>query len=389
MQNAKLGLGTCFCLFLLLACGGGGGGGGGGGNNSGPTTSPPPASLEPTWSLSEASPAQVDLSQTEVDAVLDHVFTDQAVQAALLVKDGYAVGQRFSSGVDASTLGTSWSVAKSFYAAAIGIAINEGWISSLDQPASDFLTEWADTDKASITIRNILEMRAGFAENSSIFYEDDQTQFAINFPKANPEGVNFTYSNPNSQLMEPLLLRATGLDAHSYLKEKIMTPIGIDINLVGLWRDPADANPLTYMGIDATAFDMARFGLLFARGGEWDGQQIVPTEFVTTSLSAQSDFYGLQWWILNSAFFAGQTPPITIAAALGLNGQKIYVWQDQDIVLVVQTKYAHSANQGYVLSDTNYPNTCTARNTCPTSTGEEVPAFDELQLMTLLQALVE
>ena len=120
-----------------------------------------------------------------------------------------------------------------------------------------------------------------------------------------------------------------------------------------------------------------------------DGQQIVPTEFVTTSLSAQSDFYGLQWWILNSAFFAGQTPPITIAAALGLNGQKIYVWQDQDIVLVVQTKYAHNANQGYVLSDTNLPDTCTARNTCPTSTGDEVAAFDQLQLMTLLQALVE
>ena len=117
-------------------------------------------------------------------------------------------------------------MAKSFYAAAIGIAISEGWISSLDQLASDFLTEWAGTDKASITLRDILEMRAGFAGNSSIFFEEDQTQFALNFPKANPEGINFIYSNTTSQLLEPLLLRATGLDAHTYLQEKILTPIG-------------------------------------------------------------------------------------------------------------------------------------------------------------------
>ena len=97
---------------------------------------------------------------------------------------------------------------------------------------------------------------------------------------------------------------------------------------------------------------------------------------------------GLQWWVLNGAFF-GQEPPITISAALGLNGQKIYVWAAEDLVLVVQTQYEHSANQGYVLSDSNFPNTCTARNACPDSTGAEVASYSEFTLMSLLAELVD
>jgi hypothetical protein len=91
---------------------------------------------------------------------------------------------------------------------------------------------------------------------------------------------------------------------------------------------------------------------------------------------------------LNSAFFA-QEPPILISAALGLNGQQIYVWPAEDLVLVVQTQYEHSANQGYVLSDSNFPNTCTARNACPNSTGAEVASYNQFALMSLLAELVD
>ena len=66
------------------------------------------------------------------------------------------------------------------------------------------------------------------------------------------------------------------MDAHAYLTEKILLPIGIDPNLIGMWLDRTGTNPLTYMGLDMTPLDMARFGLLYARNGEWDGNQIVP-----------------------------------------------------------------------------------------------------------------
>ena len=309
------------------------------------------------------------------------------MQSAVLVRNGWIIGERFSTGVDIDTLGTSWSVAKSFYAALIGIAIEEGWISSLNQPASEFLSEWVDSDKEAVTIQDILEMRAGYGANNGIYDETDQTKFAIDFPKTRVEGTTFEYSNPTSQLIEPIILRATGLDAQAYLTEKILSPIGIDSNLVGMWLDRSGTNPLTYMGLDMTPLDMAKFGLLYARNGEWDGNQIVPGSYVQTSLSAQTDFYGLHWWVLNSAFF-GAEPPITISAAMGLDGQMIYVWPSEDLVLVVQTQYDHSANQGYVLSNANFPNTCTARKACPGQPGAEVATYDQFALMRLLAELV-
>jgi CubicO group peptidase (beta-lactamase class C family) len=388
-----------FILLIFIGisgCGGGGGGGGGGSDSGGGSNSvsapsnapaPLPVKLEPTWTLDAADPADLNLNASDVDAILSHIFTDQAVQSAVLVRNGWIIGERFSTGVDIDTLGTSWSVAKSFYAALIGIAIEEGWISSLNQPASEFLSEWVDSDKEAVTIQDILEMRAGYGANNGIYNETDQTKFAIDFPKTRDEGTTFEYSNPTSQLIEPIILRATGLDAQAYLAEKILLPIGIDPNLVGMWLDRSGTNPLTYMGLDMTPLDMAKFGLLYARNGEWDGNQIVPGSYVQTSLAAQTDFYGLHWWVLNGAFF-GAEPPITISAAMGLNGQMIYVWPAEDLVLVVQTQYEHSANQGYVLSDTNFPNTCAARNACPGEAGAEVASYDQFALMPLLAELV-
>ncbi|MFT6432621.1 MAG: CubicO group peptidase (beta-lactamase class C family) [Candidatus Azotimanducaceae bacterium] len=357
-------------------------------NQAGTATSSGVISLEPTWTLERAPPEALNIASSDVESILTHIFTDRAVQSATLVKDGYIIGEMFSAGVDANTLGTSWSVAKSFYSAAIGIAIEQGWINGLDQKASDFLTQWQGTNKENITIRHLLEMRSGLGDPGTISRSRNQTEHAINTIKISAEDSQFFYSNPTSQLFEPILRTATGVDAHTYLRQELLLPIGIDPNLVGMWLDPTGVNPLTYMGLDMRPVDMARFGLLYARGGKWEANQVVPQTFVQQSLSTQSVFYGFQWWRLNNAYF-GQATPISISAALGLNGQKIYVWAEQDVVLVVQTQYQHNQNQGYILSELNFPNTCSGRNSCPNSTGSDVPRYNERELMVLLSALTD
>jgi CubicO group peptidase (beta-lactamase class C family) len=349
----------------------------------------PPAALSPTWSLASAGPTEVETNQTDVVAVLDHIFTDEAVQGALLLKRGYLIGERYAEGYERGDLGTSWSVAKSFYSAAIGVAIDEGWISSVDQRASDFITAWQGTVKEAITLRNLLEMRGGLP-SSDIFWQADQTAYAIARNPVGEAGTTFRYSNLTAQLFEPILLAATGMSAHAYLAEKILQPIGIDLNEIGLWVDATGVNPMTYCCIDMAIDDFARFGLLYARGGEWDGTQIVSQSYVSTSLTPQSAYYGYQWWVLNEAYF-GTSVSISVSAALGLDGQKIYVWPLADVVVVVLTKYQHFANQGYTLnlSESNFPNTCTGRNTCPGSVGAPVPSYDVRGLIELIARLHE
>ena len=342
-----------------------------------------------SWGFTRANAATLGLNEASVIELLAHIFGDRATQAAMLVRNGQVVGERYADGYGASDRGTSWSVAKSLYSAAVGVAIDEGWITSLDQRASDFLSEWKGTDKENIPIRVLLEMRAGLpGEGTNIFTQADQSAFALNHDLVNEPGTTFLYSNTSSQLLEPLIRRATGQDAHTYLTTKILTPIGIDMANVGLWFDPTGINPMTYCCIDMRPEDFARFGVLFARGGRWAGTRILSSDFVSQSLTAQSDYYGLHWWVLNANYFGGYTPPARVKAAHGLNGQHIYVWSQEDIVLVVLSIYQPPTDGSYVLSLTNWPRTCDARNTCDTSTGEEVVSYNEWQLISLLAALV-
>ncbi|HCG69513.1 MAG TPA: hypothetical protein DE147_03590, partial [Gammaproteobacteria bacterium] len=122
----------------LFGCGGGGSSGSTVNNSNTNTAGSPPPATEAAehWGLSRVEPSEVSLQQAEVDAVLDHIFSDAATQSALVSKDGYVVGERYAEGFDAESLGTSWSVAKSFYSAAMGVAVEEGHFTSVTQPAS-------------------------------------------------------------------------------------------------------------------------------------------------------------------------------------------------------------------------------------------------------------
>ena len=387
--GSRCGLATA--LLVVAACGGGGRGGGGGGESAAPATSAPPPQTTvpaPSWTLERTPPADLEVDAASVDAVLDYIFTDAAVQSAVLVDRGHVIGERYAEGYDAGSYGTSWSVAKSIYSAAIGVAVDAGAITSVEQRASELLTEWEGTEKADITVRNMLEMRAGMPADVGIFSQEDQTAFALDLGLVNEPGTRFLYSNANSQLMGLLIQRATGADAHTYVSEKIFEPIGIDPTTVGLWLDPTGTNPLTYCCIDMRPDDFARFGLLYSRGGQWDGARVLSEGYIDESLTAHSAVYGFQWWVLNQAFLdRASPPPIDVVAALGLDGQKIYVWRDEDVVLVVLTRYEHFRNQGYVLSLDNWPNTCSGRNTCPGSQGPEIPSYSERVLIDRLADL--
>ena len=384
-------------LLLSHACGGGG-------------TSPQNREAQDeniplntrSWELLPATPTQIGIDNQVVEDILSYVLTDSAVQSVVILKNGWKIGERYAEGYDANDFGTSWSMAKSFYSAAIGVAISEGWISSVDQKASTFLTEWIGTNKEDITIRNILEMRSGLSGGNhggtEIVYTVDQTDYAISRELTGIPGETWAYSNPTSQLFAPIIERSTGLDAHTYLSQKILIPIDVDINEVGLWLDPTGENPITYCCIDMKPDDFASFGLLYARDGEWEGNQIIPEDYFAASTTVQWYFYGYQWWVLNSAFLGEEVAHDEMFAAIGYHGQNIWVWPEQDVVIVILSIYEHSRNAGYVLSaadeddlltNANFPNTCTARNDCSWSEGSPIPSFDNLTLWNLIQGLAD
>ena len=298
----------------------------------------------PAQEWSEIAAADAQLDQTKIDRLFDLSFQDSATQGVVLIKNGLLVGERYADGFSTDSYGTSWSMAKSFYAALIGISIDRGEISSLDDPVALYLDYFND-ERRDITLRDLLNMTSGLEfpehEHEDMFFSADHLDYARNVGVEKEAGLIFEYNNVNSMLLADILLQATGVAADTLLRERIFDKIGLDD--VTLWQDSA-GNPLTYCCVDTTARQYARFGLLFARDGNWNGEQIIPKQFVDETFSkvwdslnsdtiVQDRGYSLHWWI------SRHDEQAIIFNASGKFGQYIFIDRANDIVFTRITKY--------------------------------------------------
>ena len=229
------------------------------------------------------------------------------------------------------------SVSKSILSALVGIAIREGYIESLDQKVGEFLPEYFatvdDSRKKEITLRDLLTMRSGFDwdDNITALPGDDWVQSALAVPLVTHPGSTFNYSTISSHLMSVVLTRATGMSTCEFAYRYLFDPLGITVE--NWYRDP-QGYALGGGGIFITPREMAKFGLLYLHGGEWDGLQVVPAEWVVESQGSQvvltlsSDVrYGYYWW---QHFVGGYR----VNSALGYGGQNINIIPSLNMVIV-------------------------------------------------------
>ncbi len=266
-------------------------------------------------------------------------------QSVVVVRHGVIVGEWYAEGVGESSFGTSWSVAKSFTSALVGIAIEEGLIESVDVSMTEFLPEWNGTQKEDITLRDVLSMASGLRWNESydptdlsssdiiqmILLSEDHLAYAVSRPVEVPPGTRFLYSSGDTMLLSGALEFVTGDNAGAYAREKLFDPIGM--SPVDWWMDFVGSTA-TYCCMDTPARQFAKFGLLYLRGGEWDGVQVVPPEWVEISTSPSvASFYGYQWWL-------DVTPGgRDVYSARGHDGQYVYVVPNLDLVVVRNGRY--------------------------------------------------
>ena len=289
-------------------------------------------------------PESLNLEQSKIDRLFDLSFQDSATEAVVLIKNGFLVGERYADGYDQSSYGTSWSMAKSFYASLIGISIDRGEIASLDDKVSQYLDYFND-ERADITLRQLLNMTSGLEmpshEHENMFFTADHLAYAKAVGVEKEAGQTFEYNNVNSMLLADILQRVTGVPADELLRDRVLNKIGL--TNVTLWRDSA-GNPLTYCCIDTTARDYSRFGLLFSRGGKWNDEQVISERYVNETFTKvwgnlsgstieQERGYSLHWWI------SRHDEKAIIFNASGKFGQYIFVDRANDVIFTRITKY--------------------------------------------------
>ena len=366
-----------------------------------------PPQTNPTHPLvwDVVTPESVGMSSSGLEQAFDYVFQDGSfTQAAVVIKDGKLVYERYRGMTDneanilASTLDedsdfykslyaqrdqnsyiSSWSTAKSFASFLIGIAVESGAINSIEDSASNYITEWSSDERSSITIKNLLDMRSGLppacfnfvtneieeclnASDSSsggnIVYADDQLTKCIDRNLAT-EGVThpwfengltvysrgaFQYSNCDTMVLGEIIFRATGQDIQTYAEYNLFSKIGIDASW---WRDYASSgqsngNYLAYCCLDSTARDFAKFGHMLLLNGVWEGGNQKYSSYVDLIKNLNS--YGLQFWTICAKAQSNSNCDDWIISTIGFDGQYIMIDFQRNIVVVRASLYAPIQN---------------------------------------------
>ncbi|MBG0824947.1 serine hydrolase [Planomonospora sp. ID91781] len=318
----------------------------------------PPASAEaidvinPSGHAVALRDAPRKLSVTYVHRGRRHTLDDflaRTKTSGFVVLDGQDVVAERYTGASRTTRFQSWSVAKSFTSAAVGIALGEGRIRSLDDPVDKYLPELARSGYAGVSIRDLLRMSSGIEWDEAT----DVPRLHAAAHRGRPlrttaarqvrgwkPGSRFEYTSMNSFVLARLVAETTGVPYHRYVERKIWQPAGME-SAAGIGGD-SGGDGLGYCCYHATTRDFARFGLLYLRGGRSGGRQVVPASWVEASTrpSPRNPSYGLHWWLGRGGDFM----------AAGLGGQYVYVSPEYGVVIAKSTIGAGRPDQQEALA---------------------------------------
>lgn len=266
---------------------------------------------------------------------LEELNNSRPVRSFLVIKNDTVLYSFYGKKITEETLHPSYSIAKSYTSALIGIAIKEGHINGVHDKVIDYIPELESLDGADkLEIEHLLNMTSGFklklSTDAVIYYGNNVLKALNQIEFAHAPGTYQEYININVQLLGLILHRSTGMKASEYLSQEIWQPINACSDAI--WTIDKKGEDKTFCCMGATALDYAKFGRLYLNKGNWNGTQVVPEQWVETSLSrdtanGSSHGYNYLWHI--------GLKPYGDFMADGMYKQNIYVHPGKNIIIVV------------------------------------------------------
>jgi CubicO group peptidase (beta-lactamase class C family) len=310
------------------------------------------------WKIS--TPQEQGLDPNLVARLYYNASRLETVYSVLVFKNGYLIAERYFNVGSPEQQVNVHSVTKSINSALVGIALEQGCLSSLDQKMIEFFPELKDRikdpRKKEITIRQMLQMRAGYPwEESSadlfdLLFKGFRASTLVDVPLVRDPGTDFEYSNLTAHLLGIIVARACKTDLKSFAQEHLFSPLGIK---PGFWQTDWDGNYLGFSDIHLSAGDLAKFGLMYLNNGKYKGKQIVPAAWVHDSLQIYSENawkyrvgrnwrdngYGYQWWSIRAGDHRYHL-------AWGHGGEQIALVNELNMVIVLTADPLHKQHGG-------------------------------------------
>ena len=291
-----------------------------------------------------------DIAENYNEAELSDEVTERMMSydpvAFLVIQDKKIVYENYWDGYDDNSISNSFSAAKSIIGLLIGAAIDDGYISGVDQKVSDFIPSFKEGRKNNITIRHLLTMSSGldwdeayaslFSPTTESYYGSDLRGLANNRKSIKDPGEDYYYSGIDSELLAMIVQQATGMTVSEYASEKFWKHMGPRHN--ALWSlDQENGMEKAYCCFNSNARDFARWGQLILNYGQWEGRQLLSEDYLMDATTPSShlidedgnqvDYYGYQWWIID---YKGYKIPYM----RGILGQYIFAIKEKNAVVV-------------------------------------------------------
>lgn len=268
----------------------------------------------------------------------------------VIVRNENIVDEYYKEGYDQNSIFDLHSVSKSITSALMGIAIDQGYIESVNVPISNYFPQILETGseyQRQITIWHLLTHTSGINASDTYNWDawrnsDNLVDYVLDRDVTSRPGTVFNYFTGNSHLLAAIIEQATGQSLYEFAKENLFDPLGMDSANVS--TDPQGIGD-GGNGFTMNVYDMAKFGLLYLNNGAWDGEQIISEQWINDSTTVQftrssgSANYGYQWWVRTfgnnnyDAYFAQ-----------GYFGQYIFVVPDLELIVVFTSHHDGSSS---------------------------------------------
>lgn len=314
-----------------------------------------PAAYWPTSGWKTCNPEKLDMDSKKLNRAVLHALSDEYdTEGTVIIRNGYIVAEAYVGSFTRNTRHESYSVAKSFTSALIGIAMQKGFIKNIDDPIHPHFPELKnlpeDDPKKRITIRHIVTLTTGldwkedwdglfwFINNDAVYMHlsGKSFEYVLSKKSKHEPGKVFRYSTGDPSFISGIIEHVTsGSSAYQFALENLFKPIGIQ----GVkWKSDKNGHTKTYAGLQATVREYAKFGYLYLNKGKWENRQIIPKKWVIESTKPQgsTEWYGYLWHVnLPVKLKAADSKiPADSYMAHGIYGQCIIVIPSKDLVII-------------------------------------------------------
>jgi CubicO group peptidase (beta-lactamase class C family) len=295
------------------------------------------AAAEPASALPRSSPEAQGLSSADLLAFVDAADTAiEGLHSLMLVRHGHVVAEGWWSPYAPDSPHSLFSLSKSFTSTAVGLAVAEGKL-SVDDEVLKFFPDEAPADPGrnlkSMHVRDLLRMATGHETEPPRANDANWAKVFLAHSVPHKPGTHFLYNTSATYMLSAIVQKATGETVLDYLRPRLFEPLGIENPT---WGTSPQGITLGGYGLSVRTEDIAKFGELYLRKGEWHGKRLVPAEWIEAATTRQvangsnpkSDWdqgYGYQFWRCRNGAFRGD----------GAFGQYCVVLPEQDAVLAI------------------------------------------------------